>query len=415
MAFMGLVSCFQKKHNDGTEAEAGVITYHIPAPGKITKAEKENIYRGSEAFYDTLLAASGFNGGIIVAKKGNIIFERYKGSVNLDGKTAITDSTPFHVASVSKTFTAMTILKLQEEGKLNIHDPLSKYFPEFNYPGVTIKTLLNHRSGLPNYLYFMEDLGWNKDSVILNKDVLQWLIAKKSEIPNIAPADAHFTYCNTNYALLALLIEKVTGRSYPQYMQDNVFGPLGMKNTFVHYAGDNRTRSKSFDWRGGEIPDNFLDAVYGDKNIYTTPRDLLIWDRALSDTVFLSAASMDSAYIPYSNEKAGIKNYGLGWHLNIYPNGKKLIFHNGWWHGNNAAFIRPLQDDATIILISNRYCRAVYKSKYLVNLFEHYFDIDVEDNENNSGSAETLSADSSKTTVKKVQPRILKRKRGRRR
>jgi len=358
------------------------LTYIIPAPTALAVEERQRIQLQSEIFYDSLLDGSGFNGGMVVAKGGNIIFEKYKGFVNIDGKDSIKASTSLHIASVSKTFTAMAVLKLQELGKLNIDDSVSHFFPEFNYPGVTVKTLLDHRSGLPNYLYFMEDAGWNKDSVIENKDVLQWLISKKGMLKNIASPNKRFTYCNTNFALLALIIEKVSGQTYPQFMKENIFDPLGMKNTFVHFKGDNKIRSKSFDWRGREIPDNFLDDVYGDKNIYSTPRDLLIWDRALSDTVFLTAKSLELAYTPYSNEKPGIKNYGLGWRMNNYDDGKKIIFHNGWWHGNNAAFIRVLKDDATIILISNRYARVVYKAKNLVNIFDRYFETDTEDVEN---------------------------------
>jgi CubicO group peptidase (beta-lactamase class C family) len=408
-------ACSAKKEHAAISGKDSVAPYHIPPPTYVSEKERQDISRDVQLFYDTLLDKSGFNGGILVAKNGNIIFEKYKGSINLNGKAPVTDSTPMHIASVSKTFTAMMILKLQEEGKLDIHDPLTKYFPGFNYHGVTIKTLLDHRSGLPNYLYFMEDLGWNKDSVILNKDVLQWLISKKDQLPNIAPPDRHFTYCNTNYALLALIIEKISGEPYPQFMQENIFTPLGMKHTFVHYAGDNRIRSKSFDWRGGEIPDNFLDAVYGDKNIYTTPRDLLIWDRALSDTVFLTAKSLDSAYTPWSNEKTGIRNYGLGWHMNIYPDGKTLIFHNGWWHGSNAAFIRPFRDHATIILISNRYCRQVYKAKYLVNIFEHYFDAD-EDSDNGASPAvsDSTAAKAKKPAARLKVKKVNKRKKGQR-
>ena len=164
-------------------------------------------------------------------------------------------------------------------------------------------------------------------------------------------------------------------------MNERVFHSQWFENSFFHFKGDKVVRSKSFDWRGREIPDNFLDDVYGDKNIYTTPRDLLKWDRALSDTLFLTAKSLELAYTPYSNEKPGIKNYGLGWRMNNYPDGKKIIFHNGWWHGNNAAFIRVLKDDATIILISNRYARAVYKAKNLVNIFDHYFATDEDEQE----------------------------------
>lgn len=406
-------SCSQKDKIKQAEAKQKIVAvYKIPDPKPISENEKQRLNAECQSFYDTLLAPSGFNGGIIVAKGGNIVFEKYRGSVNMDGADPITSSTPLHIASVSKTFTAMSILKLQEEGKLDINDSLTKYFPGFNYPGVTIKTLLTHRSGLPNYLYFMKTVGWNEDSIIENKDVLEWLISKKAVIKDISPADSRFSYCNTNYALLALIIEKISGKPYPQFMKESVFDPIGMKNTFVHYKGDNKIRSKSYDWKGREIPDNFLDDVYGDKNIYSTPQDLLKWDRALSDTVFLTAKYLETAYSPYSNEHPGIKNYGLGWRMNIYPDGKKIIFHNGWWHGNNAAFIRLLKDDATIILISNRFARAVYKAKYLVNIFDHYFEADEADPETIvPGSipevfpVDNIKDSSSRTTKKRLATR----------
>ena len=381
-------ACSQKKDNNDISAEGqSKLIYKIPDATQISNEEKQRIKLQSQFFYDSLLDGSGFNGGMIVAKGGNIIFEKYKGFENIDGKNPMSDSTPLHIASVSKTFTAMAVLKLQELGKLSIDDAVTVYFPEFNYPGVTIKTLLNHRSGLPNYLYFMEDAGWNKDSTIVNNDVLQWLVSKKEIIKNIGSPNTRFNYCNTNFALLALIIEKASGISYPEYMKENIFDPLGMKNTFVHFKGDNKIHSKTFDWKGREIPDNFLDDVYGDKNIYSTPRDLLIWDRALADTVFLTAKSHELAYTPYSNERPGIKNYGLGWRMNVYDDNKKIIFHNGWWHGNNAAFIRVLKEDATIILISNRYARAVYKAYNLVNIFDHYFNTDEEDVDNANPSS----------------------------
>ena len=378
-----ITGCSSKKNDPKNDKEQNKNqTYNIPQSSVLAVEERQRIQVKSEIFFSSLLDGSGFNGGMIVAKGGNIVFEKYKGFINIDGKDSVNALTSLHIASVSKTFTAMAVLKLQEQGKLNIEDSVTKYFPNFNYEGVTIKTLLNHRSGLPNYLYFMEKVGWITDSIIQNKDVLNWLIERKGLIKDIGKAETRFNYCNTNYALLALIIEKVSGETYPHFMQENIFDPLGMKNTFVHFKGDNKIRSKTFDWRGREIPDNYLDAVYGDKNIYSTPRDLLIWDRALSDTQFLKATSLALAYTPYSNERPGIKNYGLGWRMNIYDDGKKIIFHNGWWHGNNAAFIRVLKDDATIILISNRYASAVYKAKNLVNIFDRYFETDTEDIEN---------------------------------
>ena len=372
-----------QKTSESEERNIEIVPlYEIPEEKPLADKDRNEYERQCKLFYDTVLNMSGFNGGIIVAKNGHIVFEKYKGSVNLDGVDSVTSATPFHIASVSKTFTAMAILKLQEQGKLLVTDTLTKYFPDFSYPTITIKDLLSHRSGLPNYLYFMTELGWPKDSIVQNTDVLNWLNIKKPLIKDLWPANTKFTYNNTNYVLLALIIEKISGQTYPDFMQTNVFNPLKMTNTFVHSKADTNTRSKTFDWRGRQILDNNLDQTYGDKNIYSTPRDLLKWDRALTHNVFLSAPTLATAYAPYSNEKPGIKNYGYGWRMNIYGEEKKIIFHNGWWHGNNATFIRLIKEDATIIVVSNRFARQTYGAKLLVNVFGNYFDPIGEDTEN---------------------------------
>ena len=374
-------STSQKAITNGEKDSTAIIK--LPKPQPLSKAEEERLNKACELWYDSALLLKGFNGGMIVAKNGNIVFEKYTGTVHLPGTDFITANTPLHIASVSKTFTAMAVLKLWQDGKLNIDDELSKYITRFNYPGVTIRSLLNHRSGLPNYLYFMETLGWDKTKTVTNEDVLDYLINKKAELVNIAPPNTHFTYCNTNYALLAVLIETVTGKKYSVFLQQTFFIPLQMKNTFVYDTADLTKTPPSYDWRNRLIPANYLDGVYGDKNIYTTPQDLLIWDRALSTNTILTPETLEQAYTPYSNEKPGIKNYGLGWRMNIYPDGKKMIFHNGWWHGSNASFIRLLKENATIIVIGNKFTRSIYHAKILCNLFGDYYTGE-EDEENDN-------------------------------
>lgn len=370
------------KNKEANKASGSIIG--LPDPVPVAKEEALRIAQACQRWYDTTLLLKGFNGGIIVAKNGNIIFEKYSGTGHLPGKDLITASTPFHIASVSKTFTAMAVLKLWQEGKIKLDDELNMYFPTFNFPGVTIRSLLNHRSGIPNYIYYLEYLGWDKSSYATNEDVLHWLITKKDSLQNIAAPNTKFNYCNTNYALLALLIEKVSGEKYADYLKNNFFEPLQMNNSFVfNYADTNRV-NPSYDWKGRLMPFNFLDGVYGDKNIYTTPGDLLVWDRALSGNQLFTAETFAEAYAPYSNERPGIKNYGLGWRLNIYPTGKKIVFHNGWWHGNNAVFIRLLQDSATIIVTGNKFTRAIYHARELCNIFGEYF-IDPEEEENETG------------------------------
>ncbi len=375
--FTGLcfVTCQQKNKDTKANTHTDSTLYHFTAKPAIPAGEEQKLLAGIQNWYDSFVLRSTINGAILVAKNGHIIFERYKGFNPIKSRDSIDSHTPFHIASVSKTFTAMSVLKLQQEGKLNIDDPFKKYFPAFNYEGVTIKTLLNHRSGLPNYLYFMEK-GWtDKKKFITNKDILDYLITNKSTLENIGTPDRKFSYCNTNYALLALLIEKVTGKTYPEYIKQTIFDPLQMDDSFVYTTADSFRITPNYDYRGTEIPLNYLDNVYGDKNIYSTVRDLFKWDQLLSSKQYLKDSTLALAYTPYSNEHPGIKNYGLGWRMDNFPSGKKMIFHNGWWHGNNASLIRLLDEDVCIIVVNNHYNSNVYKTKYLINTFGNYFDV----------------------------------------
>ncbi|MEO6231457.1 MAG: serine hydrolase domain-containing protein [Ferruginibacter sp.] len=396
-------SCnFTAKSNNDT-AKTDTTKMFLPVPGVLPKQTFQRLHHAVEGWYDSALRSKSFNGGIVVAKNGQIVFEDYNGNAHVGGTDAITDSTSFHIASVSKTFTAMAVLKLWQEGKFSIDDEYSKFFPQFNYPGLTIRNLLSHRSGLPNYLYFMEDLGWDKKTFITNQDVLDYLINRKSELTNISSPGTHFAYCNTNYALLALLVEKISGKKFGDYLHDNFFGPLQMKHTFVYSSKDSATAIPSYDYRGRIIPMNFLDHVYGDKNVYSTPRDLLAWDQALTHGVLFNEKTLAEAYAPYSNEKPGIRNYGLGWRMNNYPTGKKMIYHNGWWHGNNASFIRLVQDSATIIVLGNKYDRGIYHANRLADIFGNYLGSKEEDepenNEKQEGETSTV-APKKKTVLK---------------
>ena len=141
-----------------------------------------------------------------------------------------------------------------------------------------------------------------------------------------------------------------------------------MNNSFVYSDKDSVRTTPSYDWRNYQAMFINLDKVYGDKNIFSTPEDLLKWDRLLSSELYLTKATLAEAYKPYSNEKAGVRNYGLGWRMYNFPH-KKIIYHNGWWHGSNAVFIRLIEEDATIIVIGNKYNRNIYKAKELIGIF----------------------------------------------
>jgi CubicO group peptidase (beta-lactamase class C family) len=340
----------------------------VDAMGAMNREELEahpasrRIHDAAQSFYQGTLLPSGFNGGILVAHRGRIVFESYAGRERLDTGDPMDTSSALHLASVSKTFTAMAVLKLQEQGRLDIGDSVARHLPGFPYPDVRIVDLLNHRSGIPNYVHFMESLGWDTQRVLTNRDLLDFITRNRQRIPVQKP-DRYFEYSNTNYALLALVIEQAGGMSYAEYLRQHIFRPTGMNNTYVFSMDKADYAIPSFDHRGRPERITWLDAVYGDKNIYSTPRDLLRWDRALADHRLFRAESLEAAFKPYSHERPGVRNYGLGWRLLRFPQGSRLIFHNGWWHGNNTVFGRMPDDSATVIVLGNRYNRSIYKSR----------------------------------------------------
>ncbi|MEJ7671791.1 MAG: serine hydrolase domain-containing protein [Chitinophagaceae bacterium] len=386
-------STADKPHNQEDSA-----LYSPPETGRLNKNDFKKYYDEVEAFYDTNLVARSFNGALLVAKKGEIIFERYYGYFDLEKKDTLTEHSAFHLASVSKTFTAMAILKLAEQGKLKLDDDIKLYFPTLPYNGITVKMLLNHRSGLPNYLYFMQQLGWDIKQYCDNNDVLNYLIQYQPPL-NRQP-NTHFSYCNTNYILLGLIIERSFRENLCGLSTTYFFTPLKMNDTHVFTISDSAIVMPSYNWRGKREGLTFLDKGYGDKNIYSTVRDLLKWDQALYNNKIFTQQSIDEAFTPYSNEKPGIKNYGYGWRMNIYPDGKKIIFHGGWWHGNNTMLMRLVQDSATIIILGNKYNRNVYEVTKMANIFSPYFQYDEEETSENLKEA-ILNIKDSATTPKK--------------
>lgn len=314
------------------------------------------------AFYTGKLLRTGFNGAVLVAKKGVVIFEQYHGLESFRTKTPVTDSSSFQLASVSKTFTGMGILWLMERQKLSLDDNLQKYFPDFPYMGVTLRMLLNHRSGLPNYLYFCDSIWKDKDKFLTNDDVIRLMIQHKPPVQH--QPDRHFQYCNTNYMLLASVIEKVSGQKYSDFMQQTFFEPLGMSNTFVYdpATAPRSHQTVSHKYNGQAEPDTYFDGVVGDKGIYSTVQDMLKWDQSLYSGMLFKPETLEAAFHPYSNEKPGIRNYGLGWRLMVYPDSSKIVYHNGWWHGNNTVFYRFVQDSTTLVILGNKYNRGIYQA-----------------------------------------------------
>lgn len=332
---------------------------HDPPANADSVKYKAEIYR-IDTLFQKLYLSDAFIGNVLVARGNTIIYKKSFGYRVKETKQLHTDSSLFQLASVSKVITGIATLILKEQGKLDLDKPVREILAGFPYEGVTVRHLLSHRSGLPNYIYFCTDLLPDKPDLITGQDMLDAMIQNKPKAwlkPN-----TQFNYCNTNYALLALIIEKTSGKSYSEFLSEQIFVPLGMKHTYtqqnVDFKGANMTRGYTMKYQ--QVAKDRYDGVLGDKGIYTTTYDLFLLSTALYRNKILTKETQDLAYMPNSPEKK-LSNYGLGWRMNMNAPSKE-VFHNGWWHGYRTSFHRRLKDSLTIVVLSNRLNRSVYST-----------------------------------------------------
>jgi CubicO group peptidase (beta-lactamase class C family) len=330
------------------------------------------------------------NGNVLIAIKGVPIYKESFGYAVKETKERLNIKSSFQMASTSKPFTAAAVLMLVDQGKVNLDATLDEYFKGFPYEGVTVRMLLSHRTGLPDYLNFAKL--YYKGSYLTNKDVVDMMVNKKPKALN--KPDRVFDYNNTNYALLAALVEEISGMSFSAYVEKHIFKPLGMNDTWVWNPREARKSNETYGYNASwkkRSPDMF-DGVAGDKGVYSTVEDMLKWDQAWYDCTLISEKLVKEAYKPYSGSSA--KNYGLGWRMNEGPTGSQVIYHNGWWHEYNIVFKRFISDSTTIIVLSNKYNQDVYKTGAVENIlfndtkdmmptYDSYFAVRNNDDDNN--------------------------------
>lgn len=343
------------------------ILPEFPKPFKWDIAKKrKQIY----SFLDKYLDPIHLNGQFLVAKNGHVIYQKASGFANFGEQKEMFPTTPLHVASVSKVATSLAILRLVDQKKIILDEKVINHLPDFPYPEITIRMLLNHRSGVPYYGYFTHGI-WNPKKTLRNKDILALLNKYKFSL-NFVPG-TKFAYCNTNYALLALIVEKVSGKKFPEAMKELIFEPLQMKNTFIldnpKMYGD---VAPSYNSKHELQEFNYLDAIYGDKNMYTTALDLLQMDKGTYSAKFLSDSLHKQMFKGYSYEKPGKSNYGLGIRLKEMPGKDTYFFHSGWWHGNTACYASLRKDTICVIALSNVFTKNVYKINRLSAVFGNY-------------------------------------------
>jgi N-acyl-D-amino-acid deacylase len=299
---------------------------------------------------------SMFNGTVLLAREGRVIYSKSMGATAPDMSEPITSSTAFNLASVSKQFIALLILQLKEQNKLGYDDPVRKFIPGFPYPDITVRHLLTHTSGLPDYQVIVQQ-HTNTLDTLSNDDFLDLLADIRPE-PLFAPGEK-WKYGTTGYVLLVSLIEKITGMSFGDVLEQQIVRPLDLKNTFacaldVRYThARTRSRALGFERKYGNYVLNDLarfDGVVGVGGIYSCAEDLLTWDQALYTGKLASTAALRELFSPGKLNDGTPVNYGFGWFVDSTS---RKVYHTGSWLGFKNLIERYPDSKTTVILLSN--------------------------------------------------------------
>jgi CubicO group peptidase (beta-lactamase class C family) len=302
---------------------------------------------------DSLHAIHEFNGNILLVRNDVKLYEKSIGFTDSTTNHALTISSAFNLASISKTFTSSLILMYVQEGKLKIDDQVHTYLPNFPYKDITIRHLLNHTHGMVEYFDWINDTLKINDTI--GNDQLLVLLSKYKPALNSVPGEK-FNYCNTGYAVLSEVLETISGMPYAALLKSKITKPLKLENTYVQTvkmpkSPKNRVYGMKFkDGRWNAFDLTTLDEFVGDGNIYSTIYDLQKWDQALRDGKVLKPAILQEAYTPAVVIEKPKMVYGLGWIIN--EPGKK-VSHSGSWNGFKNNMVRDLQNGYTLISLSN--------------------------------------------------------------
>lgn len=315
------------------------------------KTNSYDVYKCLDSLFENMVRDGNFNGSMLVADSSGIVYENINGYGNIKTrKPLLNKHSQFEIASVSKEFTAVSVLMLYKNGILNIDDSVSKYIRDFPYKDVTVRQLLCHRSGLPDYLEFVPK--YLKKGMKMSNDELVRMLNIHKPKPEF-PADSKFAYSNTAYAVLASIIESLVGESFTEFVSQNIFEPLQMSDTYFYKEGNivdsNYTighRKNASVWYRDELSE-----VVGDKGIMTTAEDLYKWFSHLS--ILLPDSLLTMAWTPQNADMSDRYNYGFGWRLSSDEIGNRLVFHGGLWNGNNSILLYRPADKTFIVLLTN--------------------------------------------------------------
>lgn len=345
----------------------------------------QSSYAIIDQYFSEVHKIDQFNGNILLARDGNIIYQRSIGYADMVTQQLNQPDSRYNLASISKIFTATAILQLKEKGKLSLEDAVNKWLPEFPYGTVTIRHLLTHTSGLADLELFESLVKQYPDTVVTNLNIMPALKTWKRGL-YFTPGD-QFRYCNTEYCLLAMIVEEVSGISFPAYLQKHIFQPAGMVNSYVRSKGlpasipDTRVVTMHIKKHPFYIPSYItVDSVQqykytnyncsgltGQANLISTTQDMLLFDKAYFGGKLLKPATMEEAFTPVKLNNGqifisrqmdtmhgeGTMCYGLGWEIFEQPHHGRSVGHGGFKFGLATFYFRNLLQKKSVVAFTN--------------------------------------------------------------
>jgi CubicO group peptidase (beta-lactamase class C family) len=336
-----------------------------------------NVVERIDRIFAPAIAADGPGAAVLVRQDGREVFARGYGVRDLWGKRAIDAETNFRLASCSKQFTAMATMLLVHDGRLRYDETLTEIFPDFPAygKGITIRHLLNHVSGLPDYESLMEHREhsggelWTEQNQIQDAEVLALL--KQTSSP-LFPPGTKWAYSNSGYVMLGLIVARVSGKPFGDFLRERIFAPLKMTGTITYERGKNEVANRAYghsrESNAWKLTDqSSTSATLGDGGLYSSLADLARWDEALTHHTLLSETEMQAALVPAklasgaepkwprdSDRPEGtVVAYGFGWFLDPYR-GHARMWHYGDTRGFHTYIERFIDDRVTIVVLCNR-------------------------------------------------------------
>ncbi|WP_179018535.1 serine hydrolase domain-containing protein [Winogradskyella forsetii] len=316
-------------------------------------------------FISNLKAKGIATGNILVYKDGNVIHKSSNGLRSINPLDSLDFNSQFRLASVSKQFTGMAIMKLKEMGKLDYDQKVNTILTDFPYDNITIRQLLHHTSGLTDYERLIAENFVKADTaktyILGNDEILKAFYSVDPEL-DFQPGE-RFEYSNTGYLVLATIVEKLSGQHFREFLKEQITDPVGMTNTTLYkyqIKADPKMPNRVFGHQlalnqQDLIPNdyNIVNDVRGDGGIFSTLEDLYKWNLALANHTVISKDYLDEAWTPGTLNNGAQTNYGFGWFIDNESNKPKTVFHSGGWVGFITFLHNEIETKSGFIILTN--------------------------------------------------------------